>query len=102
MRVQVNQDGLKLSGTYQLLVYADMLNYWEEVYILKEKRRNLLVANMETGIEVNADKTKYIVMYRDQNASRSRNIKIDNISFEMMEEFKYLGKTLTNQNSIQE
>ena len=102
MRVQVNQDGLKLSGTYQLLVYADMLNYWEEVYVLKEKRRSLLVANMETGIEVNADKTKYIVMYLDQNAGRSRNIKTDNISFEMMERFKYLGTTLTNQNSIQE
>jgi len=29
-------------------------------------------------------------------------MKIDNISFEMVEEFKYLGTTLTNQNSIQE
>jgi len=33
-RVQVNLDGLKLNGTYQLLVYAAMLIYWEEVYIL--------------------------------------------------------------------
>ena len=31
-----------------------------------------------------------------------RNMKIDNRSFEMMEEFKYLGTTLTNRNSIQE
>jgi len=29
-------------------------------------------------------------------------IKIDNSSFERVEEFKYLGTTLTNQNSIQE
>ena len=33
-RVQVNQDGLKLNGTHQLLAYADELIYWEEVYIL--------------------------------------------------------------------
>ena len=43
-----------------------------------------------------------MVMSRDQNAGRSHNIKIDNSSFEMVEEFKYLGKILTNQNSIQE
>jgi hypothetical protein len=29
-------------------------------------------------------------------------MKIDNRSFEMVEEFKYLGTTLTNQNSVQE
>jgi len=31
-----------------------------------------------------------------------RNIKTDNRSFERVEEFQYLGTTLTNQNSIQE
>jgi hypothetical protein len=37
-----------------------------------------------------------------QNAGRSHNIKIDNSSFERVEEFRYLGTALTNQNSIQE
>jgi len=41
-------------------------------------------------------------MSRDQNARRSHNIKIDNSSFERVEEFKYLGTTLTYQNSVQE
>ena len=41
-------------------------------------------------------------MSRDQNAGKSNSIKIDNISFEMVEKFIYLGTTLTNQNSIQE
>ena len=43
-----------------------------------------------------------MVMSRDQNAGRSHSIKIDNSSIERVEEFKYLGTTLTNQNTIQE
>ena len=43
-----------------------------------------------------------MVMSQDQNARHSHKIKIDNHSFERVEEFKYLGTTLTNQNSIQE
>jgi len=45
------------------------------------------------GLEVNADKTKYMVMSEDQNAGRSHNVKIGNSSFERVEEFKYLGTT---------
>ena len=41
-------------------------------------------------------------MSRDKDTGRSHNIKIDNCSFEMVEEFEYLGTTLTNKNSIQE
>jgi hypothetical protein len=40
-------------------------------------------------------------MSRDQNVGRSHSIKTGNSSFEIVEDFKYLGKTLTNQNSIQ-
>jgi len=47
---------------------------------------------------VNADKTKYMVMSRDHDAGRSRSTEIDNSSFERVEECKYLGTTLTNQN----
>ena len=43
-----------------------------------------------------------MVLSPDQNAGRSHNIKIDNRSFEKVEEFKYLGTTLTNKKSIQE
>jgi len=41
-------------------------------------------------------------MSRDQNAGRSQDVKIDNSSFESVEEFKYLGTNLTKQNSIRE
>jgi hypothetical protein len=50
-------------------------------------------ASKEIGLEVNADKTKYVFMSRDQNAGRSHSMKIDNRSFEMVEEFQYLGTT---------
>ena len=54
-----------------------------------------------TVTEVTADNTKYMVMSGDQNAGRGHNVKIDNSSFEKVEEFKYLGTTVRNQNSIQ-
>ena len=43
-----------------------------------------------------------MTMSRDQNAGRIHNMKTDNSSIESVEEFKYLGTILTNQNSIQE
>ena len=51
------------------------------------------MATKEIGLEVNADKNKYIVMSRDQNAGRRHSMKTDNSSFERAEEFKYLGTT---------
>ena len=49
-----------------------------------------------------ADKTKYMVVSRDQNAGQSHDMKTDNSSFERVEDFKYLGPRLPYQNSIQE
>jgi len=60
------------------------------------------VASKETGLEVNSDRTKYVVISRDQNTGQCHSMKSENSSFERVEEFKYLGTTLTNQNSIQE
>jgi len=93
-RVQVNQVGFKLNGTYQLLVYADDNTLGGSTHPIKENAEALVVASKETGLEVNVNKTKYMVMSRDQNAGRSHNIKFYNSSFERVEEFKYLGTTL--------
>ena len=94
---------MKLNGTHQLLAYTDDINMLRgSVHTVKENAEALVVDSKEIGLEVNADKTKYMVMSRDQNAARSHNIKIDSSSFERMEGFKYLGTTLTYQNSIQE
>ena len=80
-RVQVNQNGL---------------------HTVKENAEALVVATKEMGLEVNADKTKYVVMSREQTAGLSHTMKVDSSSIERVEEFKYLGTTLTNQNYIQE
>jgi hypothetical protein len=101
-RVQVNQDGLKLNGTHQLLAYADNISILKgSVHTVKENAESLVVAIKEVGLEVNADKTKYMVMSRDRNAGRDDSVKIDNSSIERVEDFKYLGTKLTDQNSIQ-
>jgi hypothetical protein len=62
-RVQVNQDGLKLNGTHQLLVYADDVNILGgSIHTTKKNTDTIVVASKETGLEVNADKTTYMVM----------------------------------------
>jgi hypothetical protein len=62
-RVHVNQGGLKLNGIYQVLVCADDINILgESVHTVKENAGALVVASKETGLEVNIDKTKYMVV----------------------------------------
>jgi len=84
------------------LIYADGVNILGgSILNIKKNTEALLVDSKYISLEVNADKTKYMVIYRDQNAGQKHNIKFDNSSFEEVDEFKYLGRTLTNQNSIQ-
>ena len=93
-RVQVNHD-LKLNGTHQLLAYADDVNILGgSAHTLKENAEALVVATQEIGLEVNADKTKYMIISLNQNAVRSYSTKTDNSSIERVEAFRYLGTTL--------
>jgi len=56
----------------------------------------LVIASKDTGLEVNADKSQCMIISRDQNTGERVNLKIDNISFEELKEFKYLGTNLMN------
>jgi len=78
----------------QLLVYAYDINILGgSENIIKKNAKALVVASKETGLEVNANKTKYMVMSPDQKAGRSHTLKIDNSCFERVEELKYLEAT---------
>jgi hypothetical protein len=62
----------------------------------------LLDAGKEVDMEVNPEKTKYMLMSRSQKIGKKQRIKMVNRSFEDVAEFKYLGTTLTDQNCMYE
>jgi hypothetical protein len=70
---------LKLNGTRQLLVYTGDINILGgSTHSIKKSAEALVVASKEIGLEVNAEKPKYMVTSRNQNAGQNYNIKIDN------------------------
>jgi uncharacterized protein YoxC len=90
-RVQENQEGLILNGTHQLLSYADDVNIvGENIDTIQKNTKDLSDASKDVGLEVNPEKTKYMLMSRCQKAGQRQSIKIGNRSFESEAKFKYL------------
>jgi hypothetical protein len=102
-KVQENQVGLKLNWTGQLVAYADDVNLLRgNIVTINKNTETLIEASKEVGLEINAEKTKCMLLSRHQNFVRNREIKIANRLFGNVSQFKYLGTTVTNQNFIQE
>jgi biotin operon repressor len=97
--VQENQVRLKLNGIHQPLAYANNVNLLGDNINTTEKNiESLIDASKEVGLEINVEKTKYMLLSRHQNACQNREIQIANRSFENVPQFKYLGTTVKNQN----
>jgi hypothetical protein len=74
---------LELNGTHQLLVYADDINLLDDrISTVKETTEILLEASRDIGLEINAEKTKYMIMSRHPNSGQNQNTRIANESFE--------------------
>jgi hypothetical protein len=100
-KVQENEVDLELNGTHQRLVYADDVNLLvDSINTIKENSETLLEVSRDIGLEINAEKTKYMFMSCYPNSGQNQNIRIANESFEKVATFKYLGTTLTNQNDF--
>jgi hypothetical protein len=69
---------------------------------IKKNTQTLIDTSEEVGLEVNTEKTNYMLLSRHQNAGQNHYIKIGNKCHENVAQFSYLGMTITNQNLIQE
>jgi ribosomal protein S2 len=74
----------------------------DNIDAIKKNMETLIDATKEVGLEVNTEKTKYMLLSHHQNAGQSYDIKIANRCFENVAKFRYLGTTITNRNLIQE
>jgi hypothetical protein len=76
-KVEENQVGLKLNGTHELLAYAgDVKLLGDNIKTVNKNTETLSDAGKKVGIEVNVEKTKYMLVSCDQNADQNLDIKL--------------------------
>jgi hypothetical protein len=74
----------------------------DNIDTIKKNKETLSDVSPEVGLEINIEKSKYLLPSHHQNAGKNRDIKIANRSFQNVLQYKYLETTVTNQNLIQD
>ena len=98
--MQGNREGSELNGINQLLVYAnDVAFLRDSEEVLLSNTHTLLSSAKDIGLEVNIDKTKYIITRREK-LNGNGHLTTDEGDFEKLSEFKYLGELITENNEV--
>jgi hypothetical protein len=98
-KVQENQVRLKLNGTHQLLAYDDDVNlFGGNINAIKNTETLLTPIRSMVRKQTQRKLSTYMLMSYHQNEGQNRNIMSEKRSFENVEQFKYLGTTVTGQN----
>ena len=74
----------------------------ENLQTVRENADIFIKASNDIGLEVNSEKTKYVITSRHENVIQNQNIVIRNLWSENVEKFRYLGVTVTNTNDIRD
>ncbi|XP_054289682.1 uncharacterized protein LOC129004977 [Macrosteles quadrilineatus] len=105
----VIEDALKktkqLAAGINIGIKINVLAFADDVALLAENRKDLesltkvlIKEANHVGLTINHQKTKYMNVARTEGVARKENFKVDDLEFEHVDEFKYLGITITHDN----
>jgi hypothetical protein len=83
--------GLKLNGTSAAVVGYKVNLLGDNIDTITKNTETLIDASEEVGLQVNTEKTKYVLVFFHQNAGQNHDIIIANRRSENVAQFKELG-----------
>ena len=95
-----NRFGIKWETSASCADEVNMLG--QNLQTVRENAEIFIKTNKDICLEKNSENTKYMIISRHENVIQNQNIVIENLSFENLEKFRYLGVTVTNTNGIRE
>ncbi|XP_039295354.1 uncharacterized protein LOC111062401 [Nilaparvata lugens] len=91
----------KYNETPGIMVELHNSHCWNK-RALEEGFNQLEIGSQNTGLTINANKTKYMFNSRIDGQENERQLVMGNSIFERVDEFKYLGAMITHRNEVQD